>query len=250
MKQILISGCQGFMGRVVEKCIGERTDCTVCGGVDILPADDRAFPVYTDWNKIEKIPDVIIDFSSPKALTSLLGYAVAHNVPVVLATTGYTEEQKEEIRLASQKIPVFFSFNMSMGINLLASLAKKAAAFLGDDFDVEIVEMHHNRKVDAPSGTAIMLADAINEEKGGNEIFVYDRHAVRKKRDKREIGIHSVRGGTIVGEHEVIFAGRDEVITLSHSAASREVFAVGAVKAAIFLSSGQAPGMYDMSALL
>ncbi|MBR1554428.1 MAG: 4-hydroxy-tetrahydrodipicolinate reductase, partial [Oscillospiraceae bacterium] len=161
----------------------------------------------------------------------------------------YSEEQIAKIKKAAETIPVFFSFNMSLGINLLVQLAKKATSILGNQFDIEIVEKHHNQKIDAPSGTALMIADAINQSLDNQYHYVYDRHSKRQKREKTEIGLHAIRGGTIVGEHDIIFAGHDEVITLSHSAASKEVFAVGAVNAAVFLKNQKA-GMYDMSALM
>lgn len=179
----------------------------------------------------------------------MLDYAKSHFTPVVIGSTGYTPEQKQQIQDAAKEIPVFFSFNMSLGVNLLVNLAKKAAQVLGDQFDIEIVEKHHNQKIDAPSGTALMIADAIQETMGGNMVYQYDRHAQRKKREHNEIGIHSVRGGTIVGEHQVIFAGRDEVVTLTHEAHSKQVFAVGAVNAAVFLEK-KTPGLYDMGAML
>ncbi|MBR6923450.1 MAG: 4-hydroxy-tetrahydrodipicolinate reductase, partial [Oscillospiraceae bacterium] len=182
----------------------------------------------------------------PALLDALLEYSSKTGTPVVYATTGYTDEQIDKIKEAAETSPVFFSWNMSMGINLLVELSKKAAAFLGDQFDIEILEKHHNRKLDAPSGTALMLANGINEVFDGEKEYVYDRHSVRKKREKKEIGISAIRGGTIVGEHDIIFAGNDEVITLSHSAASRRVFAVGSINAALFLK-GKPAGMYDMS---
>ena len=179
----------------------------------------------------------------------MLAYAKANHIPCVICTTGYSAEQVEAIHDASEEIAVFYSGNMSLGINLLIALSKQAAKVLGSSFDIEIVEKHHNLKVDAPSGTALMLADGISETLAQEPQYVYDRHAVRKKRSKNEIGIHSVRGGTIVGEHEVIFAGHDEVVTVTHQAQSKQVFAVGAVNAAAFLAK-QGAGMYDMSDLL
>ena len=170
-------------------------------------------------------------------------------MPVVIATTGYSPEQIEKIKEFSKTIPIFFTFNMSIGVNLLCSLAQKAAKILGNDFDIEIIEKHHNQKIDAPSGTAIMLANAINTQFGDTLNYEYDRHSKRNKRPKNEIGIHSVRGGTIVGEHDVVFAGRDEVITLSHQALSKEVFAVGALRAAKFISNKPA-GLYDMNSIM
>jgi 4-hydroxy-tetrahydrodipicolinate reductase len=182
-------------------------------------------------------------------LTALLEYGLSSGVPLVLATTGYGSGQIREIRDASRDIPVFFSFNMSLGINLLVKLSKIAADVLGGQFDIEIIEKHHNQKIDAPSGTALMLADAVSGTSRGGLTNVFDRHSERKKREKNEIGIHSVRGGTIVGEHSVLFAGLDEVITLSHAAASKNVFAVGAVNAAMFMV-GKPAGLYDMESLL
>ncbi len=247
--KILISGASGKMGHAVAAAIAGREDCIACAGVDLRTEQYGGFPIYESFAAVNEKPDVVIDFSNPAALDSLLEYCLTNGIPAVLATTGYSEEQTAKIRKAAESIPVFFSFNMSLGINLLVQLAKKATAILGGQFDIEIVEKHHNQKLDAPSGTAIMLADAINESLGGEYHYVYDRHSKRAKREKTEIGMHSIRGGTIVGEHDVIFAGHDEVITLSHSAASKEVFAVGAVNAAVFLAD-QKPGMYDMSAMM
>lgn len=244
MIKVLLSGAAGRMGSFVADCIKSRDDMEIIAGVDAVQ-NILSFPVYPDFSRVTVKPDVIIDFSNVSVLGGLLEYATKNNVPAVIATTGYNDEQIGLIKEASKKIPIFFSFNMSLGINLLCSLAKKAAAILGDEFDIEIVEKHHNKKLDAPSGTAIMLANAVNDELGGSYLYEYDRHSKRAARPKNEIGIHSVRGGTIVGEHDVIFAGRDEVITLSHHAASREVFATGAVKAAAFLAD-KAAGLYDM----
>lgn len=245
MINVLISGAAGRMGHFVADCVSARDDMTVIAGVDAVKSD-LGFPVFSDFSDISVKPDVIIDFSNVSVLDCMLDYAVKNRIPTVIATTGYDAEQIAKIRTASEKIPVFFSFNMSLGINLLCSLAKQAAALLGEDFDIEIIEKHHSKKLDAPSGTAIMLANAVNGELGDKYQYEYDRHSRRMARPKNEIGIHSVRGGTIVGEHDVIFAGRDEVITLSHAAASREVFATGAVKAAAFIC-GKSAGLYDMS---
>lgn len=249
MTEIAITGACGKMGRVIAQLIEQREDCAVSGGIDLQPCDNLGFPVVKNIFDLPQKPDVIIDFSHPSALEDLLSYCKMKNVPAVIATTGYTDEQIKQIKTASGQIPVFFTFNMSLGINLLADLAKRAAQVLGTQFDVEIVEKHHNLKKDAPSGTALMLAEAISEVFKGEKKYVYDRHNVRKARDKEEIGISSVRGGTIVGEHEIIFAGHDEIITLSHSAQSKEVFAVGAVNAAVFLRNKGA-GLYDMGDLL
>ena len=192
--------------------------------------------------------DVIIDFSHPANLNKLLSFAKRNDLPIVVATTGLTEDQKKELSDASKIIPVFFSANMSLGINLLIRLAKQAAKILEGSFDIEIIEKHHNKKIDAPSGTALAIADGIAESLSNKPEYVYERHSVRKPREKQEIGLHAVRGGTIVGEHEVLFAGPDEVISLSHSAQSRDVFAQGAVRAAKFLSK-KSVGFYSMDDL-
>ncbi|MCD7888464.1 MAG: 4-hydroxy-tetrahydrodipicolinate reductase [Oscillospiraceae bacterium] len=249
MVNAVISGCFGKMGKVVGDVISKRDDIEAVAGVDKVVSGELPFETVTDVSKLTCKPDVIIDFSHPSALPSLLDYAKTNGTALVLATTGYSETDIADIKSASSQIPIFFTANMSIGINLLSALAKKAATILGDDYDIEIVEKHHNQKIDAPSGTALMLADSINEARDERYNYIYDRHSQHKKRDKTEIGIHSVRGGTIVGEHEIIFAGRDEVITLSHSAASKEVFAVGAVNAAVFLS-GKPAGMYSMQDLI
>ncbi|MBR4319055.1 MAG: 4-hydroxy-tetrahydrodipicolinate reductase [Oscillospiraceae bacterium] len=251
MKQvkILISGASGKMGHAVAAAVSEREDCIISAGIDLKTDAYADFNIYQNFSELPEKPDVIIDFSNPAALDNLLNYCLVNGVPCVLATTGYSEEQISQIKKASESIPVFFSFNMSLGINLLVQLAKKATSILGNQFDIEIVEKHHNQKLDAPSGTALMLADAINSSLDNQYHYVYDRHSRRQKREKSEIGLHAIRGGTIVGEHDIIFAGHDEVITLSHSAASKEVFAVGAVNAAVFLKDQKA-GMFDMSALM
>lgn len=249
MVNILLSGANGHMGRVIADIVGGREDCTIVAGIDINTDQYGAFPIFKCPQDCRVKADVIIDFSHPAALDGLLSYAWETKTPLVVATTGYSSEQIAQIKAAADNIPVFFTFNMSLGINLLVELAKKATEVLDGQFDIEIVEKHHNQKIDAPSGTAIMLANAINETAGNQYEYVYDRHAQRKKRDKKEIGMHAIRGGTIVGEHEVIFAGRDEIITLSHSARTKEVFAVGAVNAAVFLK-GKPAGLYDMSQLI
>lgn len=238
------------MGRVVADICANDPDVEVAAGIDLLPQPMEGFPVFSTPAACNVEADAVIDFSHPAALEGLLDFCVGRKLPIVLATTGYSEEQLERVNEAAKSIPVFRSANMSLGINVLVDLVKRAAALLGEDFDVEIEERHHRRKLDAPSGTALMLADAAAQALSYEPEYVYDRHSVRKPRDKREIGISSLRGGTIVGEHTVVFAGRDEVIELSHHAASREVFAVGAVKAAKFLAGVDAPGLYDMSHLI
>ena len=249
MTNIVIIGANGKMGKVINNVISLRDDCRVISGIDINTESYADFPIFASPDMLPEKPDVIIDFSHPSALDSLIGYALSTGTPLVLATTGYSDEQIEKIKKSSEQIPVFFTFNMSLGINLLVELAKKATAVLGDQFDIEIVEKHHNQKIDAPSGTAIMLANAVNDTLDNKMKYTYDRHSQRKKREKNEIGIHSIRGGTIVGEHDVIFAGRDEVITLSHQASSKEVFAVGSVNAAIFMN-GKKKGLYTMADLI
>ena len=238
------------MGRVIQQLVAKRTDCTIAAGVDLFADSAAAFPAYTNIADVQEEADVIIDFSHPSLLTPILSYAAQKGgIPAVLCTTGYSAEQVEALKTAAQTQPVFYSRNMSLGINLLIELSKKAAKVLGDQFDIEIIEKHHNQKIDAPSGTALMLADAIASVRDGETQYVYDRHAQRKKREKSEIGLHAVRGGTIVGEHEVVFAGNHEVITLSHSAQSKELFATGAVNAAVYMC-GKGPGLYDMSDMI
>ena len=249
MTRIVICGANGKMGKNIYNCIQDRDDCKVIAGVDVFTKEYADFPIVAAPDKLPEKPDVIIDFSNPALLHSLLGYCLSTGTPLVIGSTGYSDEQISQIKSAAQQIPIFFTFNMSLGINLLVQLARKAANVLGDRFDIEIVEKHHNQKIDAPSGTAIMLANAINEEFGNSKEYVYDRHSRRQKREKKEIGMHAIRGGTIVGEHDVIFAGNDEVITLSHSAASKMVFAEGSVKAALYLKDKPA-GLYDMQMLI
>ena len=249
MVKVAIVGCNGKMGYFVAASMESNPNAQTVFGIDAFGENKHSFPVYKSFDEAAEKPDVIIDFSNPAALDGMLSYAVENSVPCVICTTGYSAEQVEQIHKAAESIAIFYSGNMSLGINLLIELAKQAAKVLGDSFDIEIVEKHHNLKVDAPSGTALMLADAISETLEQEPQYVYNRQCYRKKREKNEIGIHSVRGGTIVGEHEVIFAGHDEVVTLTHQAQSKEVFAAGAVNAAVFLAS-QPAGMYHMGNLL
>ncbi len=247
MMNVLLSGCLGKMGQNVEECINERDDVMISCGVDIAEGN-KLYPVYKCFIDVKETPDVIIDFSNPLVFDDLIDYAVKRGIPAVICTTGLSEGQVQKIREAAQQIPLFYSGNMSLGINVLIELSKMAAKVLSGSFDIEIIEKHHHRKLDAPSGTALMIADAIAEEKGDTQ-YVYDRHAYRKKREPNEIGIHSIRGGTIVGEHEVIFAGHNEVVSIRHQAESRGVFAAGAVNAAAFILDKPA-GLYNMSAML
>ena len=248
MTRILLSGCCGKMGRNVVSVVNARKDCEIVAGIDIIDDSTLGFPVFQNYSEVNVVADVIIDFSNPALLSDMLEYAVKTNTAVVLATTGLSDEQIKAVEEASNTIAVFFSYNMSLGVSLLCELSKTAAKILGTDFDVEIVEAHHNQKIDAPSGTAIMLGNAVKEMMP-DAYFEYDRHSKREKRHTNEIGIHSVRGGTIVGEHEVIFAGNDEIVKLSHSARSKAVFAQGAVNAAAFLN-GKEKGIYNMSNLV
>lgn len=249
MVNIAICGANGKMGKTIYNCVKNREDINIVGGIDVNTEKYADFDIVSSPSELPVKPDVIVDYSHPSVLKNLLEYCLTTGTPVVLATTGYSDEQINEIKKASEQIPVFFSWNMSLGINLLVGLAKKATEILGNQFDIEIIEKHHNQKVDAPSGTALMIANSINETLETPHNYVYDRHSQRKKRDKNEIGIHTVRGGTIVGEHEVIFAGNDEVISLKHVATSKTVFAEGSLNASVFLK-GKSAGIYDMSNLI
>ena len=249
MMRVLICGANGRMGRVLSEHISRHKSCETVAGIDPAAQENRGFPVFTSFEACTVTADVIVDFSGPSALNALLEYALSRNMPLVIATTGFSPEQTDAIKKASEMIPVFFTANMSLGVNLMLSLAKTAAKVLGDGFDVEIIEKHHNQKVDAPSGTALMLAEAVSSVLSYESRHSYGRGPQSGRRDKSEIGIHAVRGGTITGEHDVIFAGPDETLVISHRAASREVFAAGAVNAALFLY-GKAPGMYSMADLV
>ena len=250
MIRLIISGCNGRMGRAVEAICAAAPDFEIAAGIDLLGQTDRGFPVYDSPGPIREAADAAVDFSSPAALDGLLDFALARNLPLVLATTGYDGAQLAAIDRAAERIPIFRSANMSLGVNVLLELVRRAAAALGEGYDVEIVERHHNKKVDAPSGTALMLAEAAAEALPYRPELICDRQSVRRPRGPHEIGISSVRGGGIVGDHEVIFAGRDEVIELRHSAMSREVFASGALRAARFLAGVQRPGLYSMADLV
>ncbi len=236
------------MGQVIARTVAARDGFEIVAGLDRVADSTGAFPVFATAD-IDIPADIIIDFSHPALLQTVLALAEKRHLPVIIATTGLSDEQLAAVRALSEKVPVFFSANMSIGVNLLSALVEKAAKVLGNDFDIEIVEKHHNQKVDAPSGTALMLADAAKAGLSFAPHYVFDRHSVRQKREKTEIGISSVRAGTIVGEHEVIFGGQDEVITLSHLAMSKEIFAVGALNAATFLV-GKPAGLYSMKDMI
>ena len=242
-----MSGCNGYMGRVVTEIVAEDENAEIVAGIDLEDKNDKTYPVFTSIADCDVEADAVIDFSSPKALDGLLAYCTEKKVPAVFCTTVYSQEQMEQIRSASEQVAVMKSANMSLGVNMLLKLIQDAAKLLAPaGFDMEIVEKHHNLKVDAPSGTALALADSLNEALDQKYDYKYDRTQERKRRDRYEIGISSVRGGNIVGEHEVIFAGLDEVIEFKHTAYSKRVFAKGAVQAAKFMT-GKPAGMYDMA---
>lgn len=249
MTNIILSGASGRMGRAITEKAQKSEKFEIVAGYDINDTCISPYPVFSAIEKCDALADVIIDFSHPSAFSDVLEFAKKRKLPLIVATTGLSAQQKEELFASKTEIPVFYSANMSLGINLLINLCKKTAALLGDKFDIEIVEKHHRTKLDAPSGTALAIADGISEALENAPEYIYDRHSVRRVRGKNEIGIHSVRGGSIVGEHEVIFAGDDEILSLSHSATSREVFASGALCAAEFMK-GKPAGFYSMNDLI
>lgn len=249
MLKVIISGCNGHMGRVVESLCNADPDVEVVAGFDITDKGDHAFPVYANPADFKEASDVAIDFSVASSLGGLLAFGKSTKTPLVLATTGYTDEQVAEIEATAKEIPIFRSGNMSLGINVLLELVKKAASILCESSDIEIVERHHRRKIDAPSGTALMIADAAAAGCSFDTEYVYERHSAHHPHKKKEIGISAVRGGTIVGEHEIIFAGLDEVVEIKHSAYSRDIFAQGALAAGKFLAK-QTPGLYNMGDLV
>lgn len=247
MVKIIMHGCNGHMGQVISGLVEQDANAEIVAGIDISDAGKNSYPVYTNMKECQVEADVLIDFSSARATDALLDYCVERELPVVLCTTGLSEEQLARVEETSKKIAVLKSANMSLGINTLLKLIQDAAKVLATaGFDMEIVERHHKLKLDAPSGTALALADSLNEAMDDSYHYVYDRSERREQRDAKEIGISAVRGGTIVGEHEVIFAGPDEVIEFKHTAYSKAVFGKGAVEAAKFLA-GKAAGRYDMS---
>ena len=248
MIKVLLSGCLGKMGQVITRLSGNYNDLKIVAGVDIKSNDSLDYPVYKNVNDVLEDIDVIIDFSNPSLFDNLVSFAISKKIPLVMCTTGLSKEQIAKLKLASSNIPVFFSANMSMGINLLISLVKKAALALGDNFDIEIIEKHHNQKIDAPSGTALLIADSINSVIPKKD-YVFDRHSKKQARAKSEIGIHSIRAGSISGEHSVIFASNDEIIEVSHTALSKNVFGDGALRASKFLCNKPA-GLYTMDDLI
>ena len=247
MTRIIMRGCNGKMGQVITGLVKDDEDAVIVAGIDLNTSIENDYPVFTSLDECDVEADVVIDFTSTKLLTEMLDWSVKKQIPVVLCTTGYSPEQLEEIDEASKKVALLRSANMSLGINLIMRLVQAATNVLAQaGFDIEIVERHHNQKLDAPSGTALAIADAINEVLDNEYAYKYDRSTERSKREKKEIGLSAVRGGTIVGEHEIIFAGTDEVIEIKHTAYSKAIFGKGAIEAAKFLR-GQAPGLYNMS---
>ena len=247
MVKIIMHGCNGHMGQVISGIVEKDPDAEIVAGIDIADQGKNSYPVFTDIDACQVEADAIIDFSSAKATDKLLEYSAARQIPVVLCSTGLSQEQLAKVEETSRKVAVLKSANMSLGINTLLKLVQDAAKVLAAaGFDMEIVEKHHRLKLDAPSGTALALADSINEAMYNQYHYVYDRSQKREKRDDKEIGISAVRGGTIVGEHEIIFAGQDEVIEFKHTAYSKAIFGKGAVEAAKFLA-GKPAGRYDMS---
>lgn len=247
MVRIIMHGCNGKMGQVITGIVAGDNDAEIVAGIDMIDNRENGYPVFTNIFDCDVAADVIVDFAAAAAVDNLLQFSRERKIPVVLCTTGLSKEQLEKVQETSAEVAILKSANMSLGINTLMKLLKDAAnVFAPAGYDIEIVEKHHNQKLDAPSGTAIALADAINEARDNEYEYVYDRSQVRQKRGKKELGISAVRGGTIVGEHEVLFAGIDEVIEFKHTAYSKSVFAKGAIEAAKFLK-GKEPGMYDMA---
>ena len=248
MTDIILQGICGRMGHALIEKISQREDCRVVAGIDQQAGKVGDIPVYASLDDLP-VRGVVIDFSSPAGSVSAAKYCAEHGMPCVICSTGLSKEDEAVLEEASARVPVFRSANMSVGINVLIELARRATRLFDGEFDIEIIEKHHHNKLDAPSGTALMIADAINAEADGAYEYVYDRHDVRQKRGKQELGISSVRGGGIVGEHEVLFCGPEEVVTISHSAQSRGVFADGAIQAALFVDGAQ-PGYYTMTDML
>ena len=246
MVKIIMHGCNGAMGQVITKLAAEDKDAEITAGIDRVDNRENPYPVFTSCDAGDVEADVIVDFSVAQAVDGVLAYALKRKMPLVLCTTGLSEKQLEDVKTASAQIPILRSANMSLGVNTVFKLAAAAAKILGEvGYDIEIVEKHHNKKMDAPSGTALAIADAINEAMDDRYTYKLDRSAERARREANEIGIQAVRGGTIVGEHEVLFCGPDEVIEIKHTAYSKAIFGKGAIQAAQFLK-GKKPGMYQM----
>jgi 4-hydroxy-tetrahydrodipicolinate reductase len=249
MINILLSGCNGKMGKVITKLAANNEEYRIVAGFDINSKVNSTYPVFSKVEDCNIPVDVIIDFSNPLAFESIVKYSTDNSIPLVMATTGLSKSHEKMLNALKDNVPVFYSANMSLGINLLCELVKHSAKVLESSFDIEIIEKHHKEKIDAPSGTALTLADEMNSVLSEKYRYIYDRHSRRKSRNKNEIGIHAVRGGTIVGEHSVIFSGNDEIIELKHTAMSKDIFGVGALKAAAFIFNQQ-PGLYSMKDLI
>lgn len=250
MLDVVIHGCNGAMGQVLTKAIEDFDDINIVAGVDLYKDKIKnSYPVYKNFNEIKENVNVIIDFSHHSLVKDMVKYCAKTKTPVVIATTGISEDDINEIEEASKIIPIFKSANMSLGINVLINLVRKASNILNESFDIEIIEKHHNKKLDSPSGTAFMIANEINLELDNSKKYIYGREGRIEKRDKNEIGIHAIRGGSIPGEHTVIFAGSDEILEVKHSALSKKIFAVGAIKAAKFIHN-RSNGLYSMESML
>ncbi|HAE62220.1 MAG TPA: 4-hydroxy-tetrahydrodipicolinate reductase [Eubacteriaceae bacterium] len=246
--KILLSGCNGGMGKTIQSLVSERDDMEIVAGFDSTKSSGSPFTVYTELNDVKENIDAIIDFSHFSAFDAIVDFAEDKKIPLVMATTGLSQENEDRLIESAKLIPVFRTANMSIGVNVLLGLVSQAEKML-KDFDIEIIEKHHNKKVDAPSGTALMLANAINENAEKKYVFTYGREGTSAKRQQHELGIHAVRGGTIAGEHTVLYAGDDENIEIKHTATSKKVFAKGAIEAARFIAA-QKNGMYDMKKML
>lgn len=250
MLDVVIHGCNGTMGQVLTKAIKDFDGINIVAGVDLFKDKIKnSYPVYESFNELKENVNVIIDFSHHSLVKDMVKYCVKTKTPVIIATTGLSEDDINEIEKASKIIPIFESANMSLGINVLINLVKKAANILNESFDIEIIEKHHNKKLDSPSGTAFMIANEINLELDNSKKYIHGREGRSDKRDKNEIGIHAIRGGSIPGEHTVIFAGNDEILEVKHSALSKKIFAVGAIKAAKFIHN-KSKGLYSMKSML
>ncbi len=251
MTKIIVNGFQGSMGKVVCSLIKEDKNCEITAGIDIYDENSMMpFPTFIDINSCDMMADVIIDFSTNTATSNLIDYCLRQKLPLVLCTTGLSEDNLKKVEDASKHIPIFRSSNMSMGINLICNILKKYSKILSESgFDIEIIEKHHNKKIDAPSGTALLLAETINNSMDNKFNYIYDRSKVKENRNTDQIGISSIRGGTIVGEHSIIFAGNCETIEFKHSALSKELFGVGAINAAKFIV-GKPPKIYNMEDLI
>lgn len=250
MIKAILSGCNGKMGKVISEEIAKVKDIKIVAGVDKnIEINPFGYPVFTDVNDFSDGADVIIDFSRPESVISLVPYSINTKTPLIVATTGLEKEHRDLLDQAAETVPVFHTANMSLGVNLVKNVCHRIASVLSGDFDIEITEFHHNEKTDAPSGTAFMLAEAVRDARDGNSEFIYGRTPQSNKRAAKEIGIHALRGGTMPGEHSVIFAGPDEIIEVKHLALSRRIFALGALRAARFIANKE-PGLYNMDSTI